>query len=73
MARAPVQMAPIAYYTGSSGKRGKEWEGDLEARYVLQQGNLQHLSFRARYATARRFACDIDELRVITRYPLDIL
>ncbi|MCQ4260491.1 OprD family porin [Stutzerimonas stutzeri] len=61
-----------AYYAGDAGK-GKEWERDLEARYVVQDGDLKDLSVRVRYATARGFAGDIDELRVITEYPLDIL
>jgi imipenem/basic amino acid-specific outer membrane pore len=61
-----------AYYAGAAGK-GKEWERDLEAKYVVQEGGLKDLSFRVRYATARGFAGDIDELRVITEYPLDIL
>ena len=57
---------------GDAGK-GKEWERDLEAKYVVQEGDLKDLSLRVRYATARGFAGDIDELRVITEYPLDIL
>ena len=61
-----------AYYAGDAGK-GKEWERDLEAKYVVQDGDLKDLSVRVRYATARGFAGDIDELRVITEYPLDIL
>lgn len=61
-----------AYYAGAAGK-GKEWERDLEAKYVVQEGDLKDLSLRVRYATARGFAGDIDELRVITEYPLDIL
>lgn len=61
-----------AYYAGAAGK-GKEWERDLEAKYVVQDGGLKDLSLRVRYATARGFAGDIDELRVITEYPLDIL
>ncbi|WP_217477698.1 OprD family porin [Stutzerimonas stutzeri] len=61
-----------AYYAGDAGK-GKEWERDLEAKYVVQEGDLKDLSLRVRYATARGFAGDIDEVRVITEYPLDIL
>lgn len=59
-----------AYYADASGK---EWERDLEARYVFQEGSLKDLSFRVRYATARGFSGDINELRVITEYPLNIL
>ena len=46
-----------AYYAGDAGK-GKEWERDLEAKYVVQEGDLKDLSLRVRYATARGFAGD---------------
>lgn len=59
-----------AYYNGTSGK---EWERDIDVKYVMQEGSLKDLSFRVRWATARGYAGDIDEVRVITEYPLNIL
>ncbi|MCE6983058.1 outer membrane porin, OprD family, partial [Pseudomonas frederiksbergensis] len=32
---------------------GKEWERDIEAKYVLQEGPAKDLSFRIRQATYR--------------------
>lgn len=62
------------YSAGIDGKEGKHWERDLEARYVVQSGAAKDLSVRVRYATHRAngFDSDLDEVRVITQYPLDI-
>lgn len=52
---------------------GKEWERDLEAKYVVQGGVAKDLSIRVRHATHRdNFSSDLDEIRVITQYPLEI-
>ncbi|HWD30902.1 OprD family porin [Pseudomonas caricapapayae] len=58
---------------------GKEWERDIEAKYVLQEGPAKDLSFRVRQATYRSGdgvyygSPSIDELRLIVEYPLSIL
>ncbi|MBA1274447.1 OprD family porin [Stutzerimonas azotifigens] len=58
---------------------GKEWERDIEARYVVQSGAAKDLSFRLRQATYRSSdgvyygSPSIDEVRVIVSYPLSIL
>ncbi|MBM3109308.1 OprD family porin [Pseudomonas sp. P66] len=58
---------------------GKEWERDIEAKYVLQEGAAKDLSFRVRQATYRSGdgvyygSPSIDELRLIVEYPLSIL
>lgn len=62
------------YSAGLDGQKGEHWERDLEANYVVQSGPAKDLSVRVRYATHRAngFDSDVDELRVITQYPLDI-
>ncbi|MDU9398136.1 MULTISPECIES: OprD family porin [Pseudomonadaceae] len=70
-------------YAGAFGRDGKEWERDLEAKYVVQEGPAKDLSFRVRHATWRsnndmggfysNNSSAVDEIRVITEYPLDIL
>ncbi|MFJ4455647.1 OprD family porin [Pseudomonas sp. NPDC089392] len=58
---------------------GKEWERDIDVKYVLQQGPAKDLSFRVRQATYRSGdgvyygSPSIDELRLIVEYPLSIL
>ena len=62
------------------GKGGEEWERNLEAKYVVQEGAAKDLSIRVRHSTWRAngvanaaLGNDMDEIRVITEYPLDIL
>lgn len=58
---------------------GKEWERDLELRYVVQDGPAKDLSFRLRQATYRSSdgvyygSPSLDEVRFIIEYPLSIL
>ena len=72
------------YVTGSGANtattsNGKEWERDLEAKYVIQEGPAKDLSLRLRQATYRSGdgvyygSPSIDELRLIAQYPLNIL
>ena len=72
------------YITGSGANmadtsNGKEWERDLEAKYVIQSGPAKDLSLRVRQATYRSSdgvyygSSSIDELRLIAQYPLNIL
>jgi imipenem/basic amino acid-specific outer membrane pore len=53
---------------------GKEWERDLTLAYVVQSGPIKGLSFKARQATYRSadLDTDIDEIRLITEYPLSL-
>lgn len=66
-----------ANVTGTSN--GKEWERDVDIKYVLQEGPAKDLSFRVRQATYRSSdgtyydSPSIDELRLIVEYPLSIL
>jgi imipenem/basic amino acid-specific outer membrane pore len=72
------------YVTGSGAdtgttNNGKEWERDIEAKYVIQAGPAKDLSLRLRQATYRSGdgvyygSPSIDELRLIASYPLSIL
>ena len=68
-----------AYYD-AYGKSGDEWERDIEVKYVIQSGAAKDLSFRVRQATWRgnsdyagSGSSGLDEVRIITEYPLDIL
>jgi imipenem/basic amino acid-specific outer membrane pore len=64
--------------TGTTSN-GKEWERDIEAKYVIQSGPAKDLSLRVRQATYRSSdgvyygSSSIDELRLIAQYPLNIL
>jgi len=61
-----------AKVTGST-EEGREWERDVEFKYVVQSGALKDLTFRARHAGFRStFARDADELRLIVSYALPI-
>ncbi|HSC85319.1 MAG TPA: OprD family porin [Pseudomonas sp.] len=70
-------------YAGLGGDNGEEWERDLEAKYVFQEGAAKDLSFRLRWASWRANsdmigygsggATALEDVRLITEYPLDIL
>jgi imipenem/basic amino acid-specific outer membrane pore len=53
---------------------GKAWERDVEARYVVQSGPAKNLSFKVRQASYRSSerGGQLDEVRVITEYPINI-
>ncbi|KPA88507.1 outer membrane porin, OprD family [Pseudomonas asplenii] len=59
------------------GSDGRHHETNLEAKYVVQSGPLKDLSFRARQAWHRANADEgegnINEFRLITEYPLDLM
>ncbi|MFL1476457.1 OprD family porin [Pseudomonas grimontii] len=61
----------------STTNNGKEWERDIEAKYVIQSGPAKDLSLRVRQATYRSsdqvYSGSLDELRLIAQYPLNIL
>lgn len=64
--------------TGTTSN-GKEWERDIEAKYVIQSGPAKDLSLRLRQATYRSSdavyygSASLDELRLIAQYPLNNL
>ena len=69
-----------AYSYFNAVEDGKEWERNLEAKYVFQDGAAKDLSIRVRHSTWRAngeangaLGDDLDEIRVITEYPLSIL
>ncbi|WP_236234523.1 OprD family porin [Pseudomonas tohonis] len=75
-------MTRYARGTGAnveSTSNGKEWERDVDIKYVLQDGPAKDLSLRVRQATYRSSdgvyygSASIDELRLIVEYPLSIL
>lgn len=65
-------------YAGFTGiADGKHWERNLWVKYVVQGGPAKNLSFNVMQATHRvggdhTAEADIDELRVIVEYPLDL-
>ncbi|MDF3865497.1 OprD family porin [Pseudomonas denitrificans (nom. rej.)] len=70
------------YVTGdhialANGDEGKEWERDVEFKYVIQTGTFKDLSLRLRNATYRtnyeQSARDVDEVRLIVSYNFSIL
>ncbi|TPG79163.1 OprD family porin [Pseudomonas arsenicoxydans] len=64
-------------YAGLYGDNGKHHETNLEVKYVIQSGPAKDLSFRIRQAwhtaNAAEGEGDIQEFRLITDYPLNIL
>ncbi|MNP70624.1 Porin D precursor [compost metagenome] len=58
---------------------GKENEWNLESKYVVQEGPVKDLSFRARFANYRAngayagYSRDNYDTRLIIEYPLNIL
>ena len=62
---------------GVERNNGKNWERNIEAKYVLQSGVAKDLSFRVRQATYRANDAanvrDNNEVRLIVEYPLSIL
>ena len=85
MATFGVPGLSFTRYVNGSGantgttSNGKEWERDIEAKYVIQSGPAKDLSLRVRQATYRSSdgvyygSASIDELRLIAQYPLNIL
>ncbi len=65
-----------ARHVYDTSKDNKHWERDLEVKYVIQSGPAKNLSMRVRHATHRSTTgyryTDIDEVRVIAEYPLNV-
>lgn len=74
-------MTRYAHGTGANVEgtnNGKEWERDIDVKYVMQSGPAKDLSMRVRQATYRSSdnvygSPSLDELRLIVEYPLSIL
>lgn len=64
------------FYANRYGSDVKQWERDIDVRYVVQSGTAKGLNFQIRYATARASTAnalvDHNEVRIITQYPLSI-
>ncbi|WDH22900.1 OprD family porin [Pseudomonas chlororaphis] len=65
-----------SFYANRYGADVKHWERDIDLKYVVQSGTAKGLSMQVRYATARASSAnalsDLNEVRVITSYPLKI-
>ncbi len=63
-----------AYFNGISD--GKHWERNVWVNYVVQDGPAKNLALNVMQATHRtsgnHYERDVDELRVIVQYPLDL-
>ena len=80
-----ADCSPNGAYCGQVGNNEDEWERDIEVKYVVQTGAAKDLSIRVRQATWRASqgvsrdaygsgnSNAVDEIRIITEYPLDIL
>lgn len=68
---------PLGGYAGLQGEDGRHWERNLDLRYVVQSGAAKDLSLRLRHTTHRANEAqaegDVDEVRVIVEYPLELL
>ncbi|MET1078837.1 MAG: OprD family porin [Pseudomonas sp.] len=64
-------------YAGVYGEDGEHWERDLQAKYTVQDGAAKDLNFTVRHAVHRanddQAEGDLDEVRLIVQYPLEIL
>ncbi len=72
-----TKVDPNGGYAGLQGEGGKHWERNFDVKYTLQSGPAKDLSFRLRQATHRANDAqgedDIDEVRLIIEYPLEII
>ncbi|AYO00078.1 outer membrane porin, OprD family [Pseudomonas sp. LTGT-11-2Z] len=68
------------YYTArhvyDTDKDNKHWERNFDIKYVIQSGPARDMSFRLRQSTHRGTSgyryIDIDEVRLITEFPVNI-
>ncbi|MFN3048402.1 OprD family outer membrane porin [Pseudomonas alloputida] len=65
-----------ARYVYDTDKDNKHWERNFDIKYVIQSGPARDLSFRLRQSTHRATSgyryLDIDEVRLITEFPINI-
>lgn len=68
---------PLGGYAGLQGDGGKHWERNFDVKYTVQSGPAKDLALRLRQATHRANEAqgegDVDEVRLIVEYPLEIL
>ncbi|MBD9504543.1 outer membrane porin, OprD family, partial [Pseudomonas sp. PDM17] len=61
----------------ANGGEGKEWERDIELKYIVQTGTFKDLSLRLRNSTYRtnyeKWARDVDEVRLIASYHFSLM
>lgn len=71
------RIAATGPYSGRYGDDGKHHETNLEVRYIVQSGPAKGMSVRARQAWHRansdQGSGNLDDFRLITDYPIDIL
>lgn len=64
-----------AYYA-ALGDGGKHWERDIQVKYVVQSGPAKDLSFTVMQTTHRANSAqadgDINQVRIVTQYPLEV-
>lgn len=78
LTKVDPNSAGYGSYYSADGKHAKHWERDLDVKYVVQNGQAKNLAVRARWANHRggnnynTMDQDIDELRLIIDYPLEI-
>ena len=64
-----------AYYA-TLGDGGKHWERDFQLKYVVQNGPAKNLSWIVQQTTHRANSAqpdgDVDQVRIITQYPVDV-
>lgn len=65
-----------ARYVYDTDKDNKHWERNFDIKYVIQSGPARDMSFRLRQSTHRATSgyryLDIDEVRLITEFPINI-
>lgn len=65
-----------SHYAGRYGDDDKHWERDMDIKYTVQSGPVRNLSTLLRYASHRGTSAgalsDMDEVRVIVQYPLNV-
>jgi len=63
-------------YYAPLGDGGKHWERDIQVKYVVQDGPAKNLSFTVQQtnhrANAEQADGDVDQVRIITQYPLEV-
>lgn len=64
-----------AYYA-PLGDGGKHWERDIQLQYLIQSGPAKNLSFTVQQTIHRANSAqadgDVDQVRIITNYPLEL-
>ncbi|WP_248767288.1 OprD family porin [Pseudomonas sp. MWU12-2345] len=62
-------------FTNKNTDNGKEWERNIEVKYVVQSGPMKNMSARVRWATLRSSDIDnwnLEDVRLIFEYPINV-